>query len=637
MSLGRKPEEESVDSKSSSPSVRVPARVTVSASQVPGGDVKRAAAAKSARALARETVGRILDATGQRERARAARTALARTLTDLGIKHAISTDDYMEDWRRFMKLSPPPRVADHRGSYERIAILAPYGLYPPAIHATGVTAQALKARGAEVALLICDQALPACETTCVLDYDGPAEFLGLARPKTCARCHAAIEDAAEAFRTSRLSLSAYSSPELQREAWEASEQFLDASLADIYGYRRHDIAIGQIVEPSMFRFYLRGTLPDTDEMRAIARRYLRAGVEVAGMIERFIDDWQPDVLMLHAPVYLIQATALAVTKARGVRSVSWEVGYRRGSVMASHKGDYVREMRFDATASWDRPLDSREAGALDIYLDGRQRGAMDSLTHHPSPIEGREAVLAATGLRDGERLVSLFTNVVWDAQVYAPKTLFRGPVDWLIETLRHAVGTPGVRYVVRVHPAEVKIPFVLTQERMDDQIRAAFPELPDNFVVIPPEDDLSSYSLAAASDLAVMYSSTIGLETMAMGIPTVVAGYPFYAGKGFGMEPQDQEAYFRIVTHPEDVRPISDDELERARRWAYYLFFRRMLILPDIAQTARVGLPRLRKLSDLVEGRYAGLDAFCSGILSGTPFEAEDAASLESILNGTVD
>ena len=588
-------------------------------------------------ARARETVLRILDATGQREGARAARTTLARALTDLGIRHSISTDDYLEDWRRFMKLSPPPPVAGGGGSHERVAILAPYGLYQPAVRATGVTVQALKARGAEVALLVCDQALPACEATCVLDYDGPAEFLGLARPKICGSCHAAIEAAGDAFRTSRLALSAYSSPELQREAWDVAEQFGDASLAEIYEYRRNEIAVGQIVEPSMFRFYLRGTLPDTEEMRAVARRYLRAGVEVAGMVERFIDDWRPDVLMLHAPVYLIQATALAVTKARGVRSVSWEVGYRRGSVMASHKGDYVREMRFDATASWDRPLDSREARALDIYLDGRQRGAMDSMTHHPSPIEGREAVLAATGLRDGERLVSLFTNVVWDAQVYAPKTLFRGPVDWMIETLRHVAATPGVRYVVRVHPAEVKIPFVLTQERMDDQIRAAFPELPDNLVIIPPEDDLSSYSLAAASDLAVMYSSTIGLETMAMGIPTVVAGYPFYAGKGFGMEPQDQEAYFKIVTHPEDVPPISDDELERARRWAYYLFFRRMLILPDIVQTARTGLPLIRELGDFGEGRYAGLDSFCGGILSGTPLETEDAASLESILNGTVD
>ena len=78
----------------------------------------------------------------------------------------------------------------------------------------------------------------------------------------------------------------------------------------------------------------------------------------------------------------------------------------------------------------------------------------------------------------------------------------------MIETLRRCVETPDVRYVVRIHPAEVKIPYVLTQERMDDQIQAAFPDPPREHRADPPEDDLSSYSLAAASDLAVMYSST---------------------------------------------------------------------------------------------------------------------------------
>lgn len=259
---------------------------------------------------------------------------------------------------------------------------------------------------------------------------------------------------------------------------------------------------------------------------------------------------------------------------------------------------------------------------------------MDGQSHHPSPVEGREAVLAATGLQDGERMVSLYTNVVWDARVFAPDRLFSGPVEWMIETLRRVVDAPGVRYVVRIHPAETKIPHVLTQERMDDQIRAVFPELPANLVVIPPEDDLSSYSLAAASDMAVVYSTQMGLETMAMGIPTLVAGCPIYYGKGMGMEPPDREAYYQLLTHPASVAPMTADDVERARRYAYYFFFRRMMVLPDIIDLARTGLPRIRDLRDLREGRYAGLDTACDGILSGAPFETDDAVALESILSG---
>jgi hypothetical protein len=593
---------------------------------------------KPAATRVREGVGQLLDASGQRERAQEARTRFARALTALGVRHGISTGDLLEDWQRFAALSPaPPPLPTSEATGKRIAFVAPYGLYPPAIRATGVMTMSLKVRGAEVGMLLCDEALSACETTCILDYDDAGDFLSRVRPSVCGRCHATMESVCEAFGTERLAMSSYSSPELQQEALEAAGRYEGKPLKEIYEYSRGGVAIGRVVEPAMYRFFLRGTLADTDEVRAVALRFLRAGIETAGTIEAFIDAWRPDALVLHAPVYLIGGVALAVCKARGVRSPSWEVGYRRASVMASHKGDYVREMRHDSAADWDKPLTPIQRQAIDTYLDGRQRGAMDDMSHHPSPIEGRDAVLRATGLREGERLVTLFTNVVWDAQVYAERTLFRGSVDWMIETLRRCITRPDVRYVVRIHPAEVKIPFVLTQERMDDQIHAAFPDLPDNIVLIAPEDDLSSYSLAAASDLAVMYSSTLGLETMAMGVPTVVAGYPFYAGKGFGMEPSDQESYFHIVTHPEEVPPIPEDEVERARRWAYYLFFERMLIMPDIVNARRIGLPRIRDLADLRSGRYAGLDAFCDGVLFGAPFETEDPASVLSVINGTAD
>ena len=603
---------------------------------MPSEDGQHRRLPKARRVQARETAGRILDATGQRARAGMAKRNVGRALTALGIRNGIPSGDYLEDVRRFMKLStPPPFTGTKGGRRPRVAFVAPYGLYPPAVHATGILATALMVRGAEVTVVTCDEALPACEATCVVDYREPADFLDADRPNLCGSCYDASEAAFDAFRVSRLPLSVYSSPELRQQAWDTAETFRDTGLAELYDYRQGDMELGQVVRTSLYRFFLRGTLADTEDMRAFARRYLRASLETAGMMERFVDNWRPDVILAHDGVYLIGGTSLAVAQSRGVNRVAWDVGYRRSSVLASHKGSYVRELRLDKSASWNKPLSPRESRALDIYLEGRRRGAMDSGTYHPSPLEGREAVLAATGLREGERLVSLFTNVVWDARVYAPETLFRGPVEWMVETIRHTAATPCVRYVVRVHPAEVKNIAVPTQERMDDQIRAAFPELPDNLVVIPPEHDISSYSLAAASDLAVVYSTQMGLESLTMGVATVVAGDAPYSRKGLGIEPPDRSSYYELLTHPGGVPPMTADDVERARRFVYHFFFRRMIILPDIDAT-RTGLPRVRNLRDLREGRYAGLDTVCNGILSGAPFEAEDATALQSILSGTV-
>ena len=382
----------------------------------------------------------------------------------------------------------------------------------------------------------------------VLDYETRTSSWD-GRPKPCGTCYESIEAAAKPSACRRLALSRYSSPELPKEAQDAADSPPTPHSPTSSGYSRARRPLGQIVETSLYRFFLLGTLPETDEVRAVARRYLSASIEMAGMMERFIENWRPDVVVLHA-ASTSSATSLAVAESRGVRRVVWDVGYRRSSVLASHKGSYVRELRLDASASWDEAAHARESRALDIYLDGRQWGAMDGLTHHPSPVEGREAVLAATGLREGERLVSLFTNVVWDARVYAPETLFHGPVEWMLESMRHVAATPGVRYVIRIHPAEVKIPTCSPRNAWTTRSAPPSRSCRTTSSCIPPEDDLSSYSLAAASDLAVVYSSTIGLETMAMGVPTVVAGDPFYSGKGLGMEPPDQTTYYQLITHP---------------------------------------------------------------------------------------
>jgi len=599
-----------------------------------GGHVEAPA---SARAKARQRALRLLDATGQREKAKAARATFAELLTSAHIKSGVTTGDYLADWRRFMRLSTPfPPRRDDAGTPKRVAFVAPYGLFPPAIRGTAIITSALRERGVEVTALTCDRCLPACEATCVVDYEEAAEFLASDRPGPCARCYAGALEAFDSFHLGRLPLSAYSSPELRREADETAERFRDMPLDEVFAFHRDGVPLGQVIETSLYRFFLLGTLPDTPDVRAVALRYVRAAVEMAGIMDWFIETWKPDVILAHDGVYLIGGTSLAVAEAKGVDRIAWDVGYRRGSVLASRNGTFVREMRVDTSGSWNRPLGVKEAQALTIYLDGRQRGKMDDETHHPSPIEGREAVVKATGLQPGERLVSLFTNVVWDARVYAPMRIFDGPVEWMLETLRNLAPDPGVRYVVRVHPAETKISHVLTQERMDDQIREAFPDLPDNVVVISPEDDLSTYSLAAASDLAVVYSTQMGLESLAMGVQTVVAGSPIFSGKGLGIEPEDRESYYRLLNHPGDVPRMTADEIDLARRYAFYFFFRRMIILPDVVSTPRTGLPRIRDLRDLRPGRYTGIDTLCDGILNGTPFEADDAVALESILKGAV-
>jgi hypothetical protein len=67
---------------------------------------------------------------------------------------------------------------------------------------------------------------------------------------------------------------------------------------------------------------------------------------------------------------------------------------------------------------------------------------------------------------------------------------------------------------------------------------------------------------------------------------------------------------------------MSPSATERARKYAYHFFFRRMIPIDQVEPTG--GQPQfrlnLRTVDELGPGRGAGLDVICDGILRGTPF-----------------
>ena len=197
--------------------------------------------------------------------------------------------------------------------------------------------------------------------------------------------------------------------------------------------------------------------------------------------------------------------------------------------------------------------------------------------------------------------------------------LYQGPTEWLIDTLRHLAGREDLQVIVRIHPAEVQERAWRGLQRVDEEIRAAFPVLPRNVVLILPESKISSYVLAEMADVALVYSTLMGLEVLLMGKPVVITGDAYYSNKGFGVQPASREEYLEVLDCLAEIRPLDRQTLEQVRRYAYHFFFRRWLQLP-LLDFGEKGGPVSHSLADLLPGRWEGLDRACRGILFGTPF-----------------
>jgi len=173
--------------------------------------------------------------------------------------------------------------------------------------------------------------------------------------------------------------------------------------------------------------------------------------------------------------------------------------------------------------------------------------------------------------------------------------------------------------LIRIHPAEVRgtIP---SRQPILDEIRKSFPQLPSNVFIIPPQSNSSTYAAMYKCDSVIIYGTKTGVELTSVGIPVVVAGEAWIRGKGLTNDANSPEEYFRLLDRLPARRRLEGETLERARKYAYHFFFRRMIPLPFMGPGKPFASVNLGGLKDLLPGRYPGLDVICDGILEGKPF-----------------
>jgi hypothetical protein len=218
--------------------------------------------------------------------------------------------------------------------------------------------------------------------------------------------------------------------------------------------------------------------------------------------------------------------------------------------------------------------------------------------------------------------VGLLTNVVWDAQVHFYGNAFPNAIDWVLQTIRYFADRPDLQLIVRIHPGEL-LGHTRARQTMLDEITRCFSVLPQNVFVVRPESAISTYTVASQCNAVLIYGTKAGIELAAMGIPVIVAGEAWVRNKGVTLDAKSPREYFEILDRLPLKKPQSGNITERARKYAYHLFFRRMIPMPFTSPESgslTEPEPDVEALDDLLPGQDAGLDVVCNGILSGSEF-----------------
>jgi hypothetical protein len=179
--------------------------------------------------------------------------------------------------------------------------------------------------------------------------------------------------------------------------------------------------------------------------------------------------------------------------------------------------------------------------------------------------------------------------------------------------------------VIRVHPAEITAELP-SRQLVVEEIDKAFPILPPNIFVISPESKMNTYALMDNCNSVVIYGTKTGVELTSFGIPVIVAGEAWIRNKGITIDPESQRDYFKILDRLPFNDRMSEEQKQRARKYAYHFFFRRMIPVEVVRPTD--GNPSfvlaVENLAELLPGKNPGLDVICNGILSGKDLIYED-------------
>ena len=158
-------------------------------------------------------------------------------------------------------------------------------------------------------------------------------------------------------------------------------------------------------------------------------------------------------------------------------------------------------------------------------------------------------------------------NIFDDAAALGRNRFFRGPQEWLFETVDFIINSTKATVRVREHPAARR----LARERVYGPLLIERFGRSERFDFTGCDEEVSTYSLLEKARVVLPHTSTVGIEAVALGKRVVLESDAYYSGLGIVEKAHSKVDYFdRIRRAVEAPGEPSEDEREKA--WLCYFF-----------------------------------------------------------------
>ena len=310
---------------------------------------------------------------------------------------------------------------------------------------------------------------------------------------------------------------------------------------------------------------------------------LLARVLVAG---RIAEATKPDLAMVIEANYALYGPFVDKLIARGIDVVQVVQPWRDDALGFKRLTRETRRMHPSSLSPdsfarlLQRPWSAREDRELDQLFTDRYSGKWFLQTRNQPRTHEADAtaIRERFGLDPEKKTATVFSHVLWDANLFYGEDLFQDYGEWFVETVRAAVANPELNWLIKLHPANL---WKRAREGIEGEfaetslIRKHLGTLPSHVHVLDPDCGIDTLSLFHFTDYGVTVRGTSGMELPCFGKPVVTAGTGRYSGLGFTEDCTTIAEYLGRLGALHRQPALSPERTILARRHAHAAFLLR--------------------------------------------------------------
>jgi hypothetical protein len=474
----------------------------------------------------------------------------------------------------------------------------------------GAVASALKLRGHNVHMILCDGTYKACARR--------VDFPDVEMKDWGKYCRSCIRQNSQLLDKLGITYTYIGDLMSEQRVKELRKSADEVTLDNFKKLKLNEAELGTHLESAMTRHTKGGAF---DGLEIILKEYaftvlINAEASLAAM-KRF----KPTRVYMSHGIYADWGPALSVFLLNKIPVISYICCYLNAHFYFGTVREFNQTFLTISEKSWTNSgkseLNEEQRQRLENFLSRRYK---NNVTRDMKGLlkdyrGDRDYFMKKYELDESKPVWGIMTHINWDAVSDYFPMLYKNFDEWLYETVKEIYKVKDVQWLIKIHPSELNDN---PETGCQKFIEKNFAGLPSHIKVIKMDDDISPLDFYGLLDGAVTVMGTGGLELSVQGKPVILAGDAHYSKKGFTYDAKNDEHYKKLLRDTKKIKNLDEEKLSLAWKYAYIYFIQKQIpLIPAIDENLYLDFEHL---GSLIPNKNQFIDFICERIIDGEDF-----------------